>query len=261
MDDPKKRTLCLLVEANGRKGATVIDRIAEDRTFCDHYQLSVVTDGDDGRAVNIIEKHGLEYTSVDRPEDPAHAIHSISNSTDGLDYLICCGWGYKIPREVLDIPAESLNCHSSYLPEYRGLSVYRVQWANAESEGGVSVHRMTEDFDSGEIVAQQRYSIGLFDTPLSMCRTYAELSASLIRESVFKLDSGYESVEQGIGGEYYTKLPWWRTILHGVINRAFRGIGSDRRWQVHPTEVKASSAQTNQKGNYKEIARGEETNE
>ncbi len=53
-------------------------------------------------------------------------------------------------------PAPALNIHPSLLPAYRGLDTHARALADGAREHGCTVHWVTPELDSGEIVAQAR---------------------------------------------------------------------------------------------------------
>lgn len=68
--------------------------------------------------------------------------------------LISC-FGKKIPDAILSIPIYgSFNLHPSMLPKFRGPTPVFWQFKYAASPFGVSLHRMTHDFDCGDIIKQ-----------------------------------------------------------------------------------------------------------
>lgn len=168
--------------------------------------VGFVTDGSTGKAAETAPTRTCpDSNTVLGP------IQDVANRIGGCDYLVSAGCSHKVPTDALDVPDETaLNVHSSYLPCYRGLRVHRAQRANAETTGGVTVHRMTDEFDQGKIITQQRYQIGLLDTPLAIARTIGELSASLSREAILLLEARYRGREQESGG-----LLWIATMANG----------------------------------------------
>lgn len=72
-----------------------------------------------------------------------------------FDLLICSGFPWLLPPEVLALPRlGAVNCHMSLLPRWRGPN--SVGWAirAGEKELGLTIHRMDERFDTGPILAQ-----------------------------------------------------------------------------------------------------------
>ncbi|KPQ32336.1 MAG: phosphoribosylglycinamide formyltransferase 1 PurN [Porphyrobacter sp. HL-46] len=61
-----------------------------------------------------------------------------------------------------------LNIHPSLLPKYKGLDTFARAIEAGDSHAGVSVHLVTPDLDSGEVLAQARVAIAPGDTPASL---------------------------------------------------------------------------------------------
>jgi len=57
----------------------------------------------------------------------------------------------------------TLNCHAGRLPQYRGGSPLNWQILNGEKEAGISVIRMDDGIDSGDVVAETTIPIGAED--------------------------------------------------------------------------------------------------
>lgn len=69
------------------------------------------------------------------------------------DMIIVVAYGRILPKEVIDVPAFGcLNLHVSLLPKYRGAAP--IQWAliNGEKQTGVTVMRIDEGLDTGDII-------------------------------------------------------------------------------------------------------------
>ena len=89
------------------------------------------------------------------------------------DLLVVVSFGLIIPRWFLDLPTlGAINVHPSLLPKYRGPSP--MQWAirNGEEETGITVIRMNERMDAGDILYQEK-------TPLAPEEDAAALSSRL----------------------------------------------------------------------------------
>jgi phosphoribosylglycinamide formyltransferase-1 len=61
-----------------------------------------------------------------------------------------------------------LNIHPSLLPRYKGLDTYARAIAAGDAHAGASVHLVTGELDSGEVLAQARVAIAPEDTPASL---------------------------------------------------------------------------------------------
>lgn len=84
--------------------------------------------------------------------------------TTPIDLMLTVSWRYLIPPRVFNRPClGTFVFHDSLLPEYRGFSP--TVWAilNGEDHTGVTLFRIAEAVDSGNIVDQQRVPIGKDD--------------------------------------------------------------------------------------------------
>ena len=94
------------------------------------------------------------------------------------DFFVVVAYGKILPKKILDIPRIcALNIHASLLPKYRGAAP--VNWAliNGEDRTGVSIIRMNERMDAGDIVAQKAITIGPDDTSDILNPRLADLGA------------------------------------------------------------------------------------
>lgn len=84
-------------------------------------------------------------------------VDGLANALRGyrIDVAVVFGLSWKLPPAVLDVPRLGIvNVHPSALPKYRGPA--SVQWAirNGDTHLGVTVHRMDNKIDTGNIIAQ-----------------------------------------------------------------------------------------------------------
>lgn len=92
------------------------------------------------------------------------------------DLFVVIAYGRFFPPEVLGIPPQgAINVHASLLPKYRGAAP--IHWAiiNGESETGISVIKINEGMDAGDILAQMKMDV-------EQDETAATLRARMIRQ-------------------------------------------------------------------------------
>jgi len=107
------------------------------------------------------------------------------------DALVVVAYGQILRRAVLDIPRlGAFNLHGSLLPALRGAAP--VNWAviRGLSRTGVTVIRMDEGVDTGDIVAQAATAIGLRETAGELSARLARLGADLLVRALDDLDAG-----------------------------------------------------------------------
>ncbi len=105
------------------------------------------------------------------------------------DWLIVAGWYHMIPRSLRDI-TPALGLHASLLPDYAGGAP--LVWAiiNGEKKTGVTLFRMADGVDDGDILGQREIPILPEDT-ISTLRDRAERAgAELLRLHLPELRDG-----------------------------------------------------------------------
>lgn len=110
------------------------------------------------------------------------------------DLIVVAAYGRILPQEILDYPRLGcVNVHSSLLPKYRGSAP--IHWAilNGDKETGVTIMRMVQALDAGDIIAQTATPIDPDETVGQLHDRLADLGASLLVETVPKLENGTAS--------------------------------------------------------------------
>ncbi len=96
------------------------------------------------------------------------------------DMYVVAAFGQILSREILDIPPLGSFCvHASLLPKYRGAAP--IQWSiiDGEKETGVTIMRMDEGIDTGDMVASVSVPILPTDTGDSLHDKLTEAGAQL----------------------------------------------------------------------------------
>jgi methionyl-tRNA formyltransferase len=97
------------------------------------------------------------------------------------DFFVVEDYGLILPAKLLEIPKyAALNIHHSLLPKYRGSSPAPTALLNGDEITGVSVIKMTDKLDAGEILGQKEYTITSNDTTDSLLMILNKLGGELI---------------------------------------------------------------------------------
>ena len=108
-----------------------------------------------------------------------------------LDVVLSVAANQRFGRELLAVPRVAcLNVHSALLPQYRGLDGLFWALAHGETQVGVTVHIMNEDFDDGAIVGQQALAVSPNDTLHSLYFKAIDVGSTLLAHVLDQLDSG-----------------------------------------------------------------------
>ncbi|MGH7868693.1 MAG: methionyl-tRNA formyltransferase [Candidatus Dormibacteraceae bacterium] len=165
---------------------------------------------------------GLE---VFQPEHIAHpqALDRLRQGEPEL--LVLAAYSQIIPRSVLELaPRGVINVHPSLLPSWRGSAPIVRALLAGESTTGVTIMQMDERLDHGPILAKVETEIGGRETALQLTDRLAELGASLLVETLKRLDSNTPQPQEHAQASYAKKL----TKSEGDLNWELSGELIDR---------------------------------
>jgi methionyl-tRNA formyltransferase len=163
-----------------------------------------------------------------------------------FDLALVADYGVIIPAALLNQPKLGFfNIHPSLLPKYRGSTPLQSAILNDEKATGVSIIKMDEKVDHGDLVAQEKIEIDVNDTYLSLLEKTAILGAKMFDSLDFsKLKSvsqnhtkatytnklskkdGYLPIEQLI--PYLTPIFKKYSLLHLLPNQAEKTIDQQK---------------------------------
>jgi len=107
------------------------------------------------------------------------------------DVIIVAAYGKILPKPVLDLPPFGcINVHASILPKYRGAAP--VNWAIARGEKvtGVTIMRMDEGMDTGDILLTREVPVDDDDTGETLSRKLSHAGAELLMTALGNLKRG-----------------------------------------------------------------------
>jgi len=94
------------------------------------------------------------------------------------DILVVAAYGKILPKELLNVaPGGCINVHPSLLPKYRGPSPIQTALVNGDQETGVSIIKLNERMDAGDILVQEKVDIAENDTYELLAEKLAQCSS------------------------------------------------------------------------------------
>jgi methionyl-tRNA formyltransferase len=119
--------------------------------------------------------------NLDFIEDDDFGSQTITKlAATGFDCLVVVSFGRMIPKEVLDIAGNrTINVHPSLLPKYRGPSPITTAILNGDTETGISLIKIKQKFDTGDVYSQLKLDISKND------------SRDLLEEKILKLGAPF----------------------------------------------------------------------
>ena len=86
------------------------------------------------------------------------------------DLIVLAGFLWKMPETILNaFPNKMINIHPALLPKYGGkgmygMHVHQAVVANNETETGITIHYVNENYDEGAIIFQAKCDVLPLDT-------------------------------------------------------------------------------------------------
>lgn len=117
-----------------------------------------------GSLKEICEEHQIPLHFIDSTNKTINDYASIIEELK-LDLILVMGWYYMIPPKIRDLSKHGAwGIHASLLPDYAGGAP--LVWAiiNGEKRTGVSLFKLDNGVDDGDIISQQEISIDENDT-------------------------------------------------------------------------------------------------
>lgn len=105
------------------------------------------------------------------------------------EVIVVVAFGQLIPKSILELaPYGCINVHASLLPKYRGAAP--IQWAviDGEPETGVTIMRMDEGLDTGDMISKVTVPVSADETGGSLFDKLSEAGAKLLVETLPSLE-------------------------------------------------------------------------
>ena len=120
------------------------------------------------------ENHDIPVTVMTRAEinDRDTMLNTLRQY--GISHIILAGFMIMLPNFLIQAyPDRIINVHPSLLPKYGGKGMYgrhvhEAVYAARETETGITIHYVNEEYDKGEIIFQAAVRLTADDTPESI---------------------------------------------------------------------------------------------
>ncbi|MCI5621892.1 MAG: methionyl-tRNA formyltransferase [Lachnospiraceae bacterium] len=148
------------------------------------------------------------------------------------ELIVVAAFGQILPMEILTMPKYGcINVHASLLPKYRGAAP--IQWAviNGDPVSGVTIQRMAEGVDTGDIIAKVEVPLDKKETGGSLFDRLAEAGAALCVEAIASIEAGKatytpqdeaEATHVSMIKKEFGSIDWTQPAVN--IERLIRGL-------------------------------------
>lgn len=107
------------------------------------------------------------------------------------DIIVVAAYGKILPTYVLDYCKYGcINIHGSLLPKYRGASPIQYAVLNGDAKSGITIMKMGEGLDTGDIILQSEIDIAEYETSGELFDRMSNLSVKTVLEAIDLIISG-----------------------------------------------------------------------
>ena len=109
-----------------------------------------------------------------------------------VDVIILAGFLLKLPTIMVDsYPNRIINIHPSLLPKYGGRGMYgsnihKAVIEDKETESGISIHFVNQNYDEGEIILQEKCTLSINETVETLTKKIHKLEHSYFPGAIEK---------------------------------------------------------------------------
>lgn len=122
------------------------------------------------------QKLGLKVLQPKNQEELEEELSGVK-----ADFFVVIAYGMILTPKILKIPKYGcINIHFSLLPKYRGASPIQESLLHGDAETGISIIKMDEKLDHGNILLVKRISIEDQDTSETLGPKLAQISAEML---------------------------------------------------------------------------------
>ncbi len=170
--------LAILASGGGSNADAIL------RYFSGHPQIQIVLIACNREAAivyQVAEYHCVESIQLSRERFQAGDGYLPVFQDKQVSGLILAGFLWKIPSVLIEaFPDRILNIHPALLPKFGGQGMYGLRVHEAvlaahETESGITIHRVDEHYDNGDVVFQAHCPVNPHDTPNSLAQRVLQL--------------------------------------------------------------------------------------
>lgn len=159
--------IALLASGSGSNAENIIRYFSSNSTFA--FPLIVSNKADAYVHQRAAQLGVPSYTFSGADFAQGHRILSLLQQHN-IDCIVLAGFLLKVPQVLIDAyPSKIINIHPALLPKYGGKGMYGhyvhdAVAASGDTESGITIHYVNENYDEGNIIFQAKCPVLPTDT-------------------------------------------------------------------------------------------------
>ena len=151
----------------------------------------IITNKDDAGIIALAEKYKKTVQIVSKQALENYTPQLIEFlKVEKIDLIVLAGFLLKIPVEFIKaFPDKIINIHPALLPKYGGKGMYgsfvhKAVIENKETESGITIHFVNEEYDKGEIILQAKCDVNSKDSVKTLTDKIRKLEFEYLPKAV-----------------------------------------------------------------------------
>ena len=145
-----------------------------------------------------------------------------------FDFVLINGWSAMIDISIRQFAKiETMNCHPSLLPEYRGGNITYAPLINGDKQSGITVHVLTEKFDAGPIISQCSFPLEKTENKKSLEKKRADHVAVPLLNAL-EVVGNLSAYKENPHSEFWYKQSYRSYIAYRILNHLRSMLGKPK---------------------------------
>ena len=157
-----KHKVAIFVSGTGSNAVNIIEYFEKSSVA---EIVLVISNKADALAVRKAQNKGVKAVVFNNESFKKNGVVLNYLRSVAIDFVVLAGFLMKVPSDIIHAYANKIvNLHPSLLPKYGGKGMYGKRVHSAviearESESGISIHFVNEEYDEGAIIFQAKVSV------------------------------------------------------------------------------------------------------
>lgn len=180
--------IAIFASGNGSNAQAILECFNEDNSV---NITCIYSNNKDAYVLKRAKHFGVVTRTFNREEFYKSAVifeHLQKNKTN---LIILAGFMWLVPNQLVD-SFTILNIHPALLPKYGGKGMYgnfvhEAVIKNKETESGITIHYVNNEYDKGDIVFQAKCAVSASDSPEDLAATIHKLEHKYYPQTILQV--------------------------------------------------------------------------
>lgn len=189
INSEKKVSILIFASGNGSNAENIITYFQKKSI---HINWIIITNNSDAGVIERSVRLNIPFMVFSKDDFyNNNVLEKINLINPSL--IVLAGFLLKIPEQIIEnFPNKIINIHPSLLPKYGGKGMYGINVhkkviENQESESGISIHYVNQNYDEGKIIFQKSITISYPTDASNLSKKIHELEMKYFPEVIEKL--------------------------------------------------------------------------